>query len=436
MKNFLQTLFFFLVVTQICFSQWYEQNSGTTMHLNAVSFIDENRGFVVGDNGTILRTTNGGDLWVQLPSGTSNHLLAISVTSENIVTVVGSGGTILRTSNGGESWYSQISGTTMNLNGVHFIGPNIGMIVGGVDGWVGGGTILRTSTGGATWVPVFSDTTKWLRSVWLTNADTATIVGSYGRANDAILRTIDGGETWSDISTDADMPLLSIFYIDESYGYAVGGWWGLGDDKHGVILKTIDGGNNWSYVRSFWWHLFNSAQFVDRDTGWLATKTGYIFRTVNGGQDLQEQFRVVDPYSPWSLNSIVMTDDLSGWCVGLFGLILHTTNGGVSFVEEEEIDEIPTEFLLSQNYPNPFNPSTRIKYQVASNSRVSLVVYDILGNEIETLINEEKPAGTYEVTWYAEGLPSRQGSALTSGVYFYQLRAGSFVETKKMLLLK
>jgi hypothetical protein len=100
----------------------------------------------------------------------------------------------------------------------------------------------------------------------------------------------------------------------------------------------------------------------------------------------------------------------------------------ITSVEEEQLDQIPTEFLLSQNYPNPFNPSTSIQYKVSNVSFVSLLVYDILGNEIETLVNEEKPAGTYEITWYAENLPS--------AVYFYQLNTGEFVQTKKMLLLK
>ncbi len=85
-------------------------------------------------------------------------------------------------------------------------------------------------------------------------------------------------------------------------------------------------------------------------------------------------------------------------------------------------------FELTQNYPNPFNPSTKIKYSVPQSSNVDIKVFDILGNEIETLVDEEKPVGTYEITWYAEQLPS--------GVYFYQIRAGDFVETKKMLLLK
>jgi len=88
----------------------------------------------------------------------------------------------------------------------------------------------------------------------------------------------------------------------------------------------------------------------------------------------------------------------------------------------------PTAFSLFQNYPNPFNPSTKIKYSIPQSSNVVIKVFDVLGNEIETLVNEEKSTGTYEVTWYAEQLPS--------GVYFYQLKAGSFMETKKMILLK
>ena len=85
-------------------------------------------------------------------------------------------------------------------------------------------------------------------------------------------------------------------------------------------------------------------------------------------------------------------------------------------------------FRLNQNYPNPFNPSTKIKYSIPQSSNVVIKVFDILGNEIETLVNEEKPTGTYEITWYAENLPS--------GVYFYRLHAGDFVGTKKMVLLK
>ena len=85
-------------------------------------------------------------------------------------------------------------------------------------------------------------------------------------------------------------------------------------------------------------------------------------------------------------------------------------------------------YTLLQNYPNPFNPTTSIKYSITSEQLVTIKVYDLLGREIETLVNEEKPKGTYKSTWNAVNLPS--------GVYFYQLRAGNFVETKKMILLR
>jgi hypothetical protein len=95
---------------------------------------------------------------------------------------------------------------------------------------------------------------------------------------------------------------------------------------------------------------------------------------------------------------------------------------------DDEEKPIATEFRLEQNYPNPFNPSTIINFQLPVSSDVTLKVYDILGNEIATLVNEEKPSGSYEVGFDGKGLPS--------GIYFYQLKSGSFVETKKMLMIK
>jgi hypothetical protein len=86
------------------------------------------------------------------------------------------------------------------------------------------------------------------------------------------------------------------------------------------------------------------------------------------------------------------------------------------------------EFKLYQNYPNPFNPSTNIGFRISESGLISLKIYDVLGREVTTLVNEEKPAGTFEVTWNAVNVPS--------GVYFYQLKEGSYTATKKLLLLK
>ncbi len=141
-----------------------------------------------------------------------------------------------------------------------------------------------------------------------------------------------------------------------------------------------------------------------------------IVKIFNNSQIQEYTFNV--PHEPLSI-----TFDPNNW-------ILKDVLSNVLGIEDEKL---PVEFNLSQNYPNPFNPSTKIKYSIppVGTQRavsVQIKVYDILGNEIETLVNEEKTVGTYEVTWYAEQLPS--------GVYFYQLRAGEFISTKKMLLLK
>ena len=106
-----------------------------------------------------------------------------------------------------------------------------------------------------------------------------------------------------------------------------------------------------------------------------------------------------------------------------------------------EIENLELKFALEQNYPNPFNPSTKIRYSIPRSTEyysvlqnVTLKVYDILGNEVATLVNEEKPAGTYEVEFSAESFGNASG--LTSGIYFYRLQAGSFTETKKMILMR
>jgi hypothetical protein len=108
---------------------------------------------------------------------------------------------------------------------------------------------------------------------------------------------------------------------------------------------------------------------------------------------------------------------------------------GLAYIEssptnvEYNADNFPSEYELFQNYPNPFNPTTIISYQLPTSGFVTLKVFDILGNEVATLVNEEQTSGKYEVDFY--GVKGQ-----SSGVYIYQLRAGSFIQARKMLLLK
>jgi hypothetical protein len=132
----------------------------------------------------------------------------------------------------------------------------------------------------------------------------------------------------------------------------------------------------------------------------------------------------------------VFTYEITDPTIEAISVTATTSDGnttGFSFLElitdvEKEDNNIPTEFSLAQNYPNPFNPSTTITFSIPNEQLVSLKVFNSLGEEVANLVNENKPIGNYSVSFDASELPS--------GVYFYKISAGNFVETKKMILLR
>ena len=130
------------------------------------------------------------------------------------------------------------------------------------------------------------------------------------------------------------------------------------------------------------------------------------------------------------LYAVSFIDGITGTVVGSNGVILHTTTGGSTWIGEDPspAETLPTEMSLSQNYPNPFNPETKIRFSIVSTQHATLTVYDLLGRRVATLVDEKKAPGRYEVAF--------GGARLASGVYIYRLTAGSYVETRKMLLLK
>jgi len=125
----------------------------------------------------------------------------------------------------------------------------------------------------------------------------------------------------------------------------------------------------------------------------------------------------------WTPNQTVVPDPFSIGSEFAYALL------GTPIIVSVEVEvNGPLSFALEQNYPNPFNPSTSIKYSVPENGFVKLSVYNLLGEEVATLVNEEKAGGSYEVNLDA--------GKLTSGIYFYTMQAGRYVETKKMVLLR
>jgi hypothetical protein len=165
-------------------------------------------------------------------------------------------------------------------------------------------------------------------------------------------------------------------------------------------------------------------EFGNGTTGWVAADSGKIFVTTNSGVNWTAQSTPVNQ----NLLSVQVVGNIIGWAVGANGTILRTTNGGITIGIQQISSEVPKEFSLSQNYPNPFNPTTNIEFSITKSSFVNLTVFDASGREVETLMNGNLKAGTYNADWNA--------GKYTSGVYFYRITAGDYTETKKMILVK
>ena len=176
---------------------------------------------------------------------------------------------------------------------------------------------------------------------------------------------------------------------------------------------------------------------IFRKMEYPGAQTNYILVGVTSGNITQVVDSTVLPESTYTYK--VISFNTFGENTSNTSTITVSAPVGLEIIS----DELPDEFALMQNYPNPFNPSTKIKYtipdvalrQAQSDILVTLKVYDILGNEVATLVNEEQSPGVYEVEF---NVSSHSGEVrnLTSGIYFYQLKANSFIETKKMILLK
>ena len=153
-------------------------------------------------------------------------------------------------------------------------------------------------------------------------------------------------------------------------------------------------------------------------TGWGASQRDVFFLNREG---ILDTIFNITPYDP---------DDPEDY-VYILNLILDLRNEAV--VHIQETSKLPNKFVICQNYPNPFNPITTLRYDLPENSLVNIIIYDMLGRQVRTLVNTTQNAGYKSVIWNAT---NNQGNPVSAGVYLYQIHAGDFVQTKKMVLLK
>lgn len=402
--------------------------SGTNEKLNSVCFTDTYNGWIVGNNGLLLKSTDIGATWVSKNVNTSNDLLKVVFLDSLYGFIVGRNGTFIKTTDNGENWIVRSPLVNKDLMDVSFSNRLLGHIS------ASEGLYLKTTDGGNNWTAnlVFNPA-KYKAIIF---HDVHYQLGWIAGEHQSLHKTVNGGAFWwtESLTSPYDFCIqdLEFYKIGTSpinfQGYAVG--------EKGTILKFR--GDPFIVIpvelKSFAGYQKDGAVHLEWET---ATELN------NHGFEIERKIVGSDP-SPWVTVGFVKgagtttenrTYSFMDKSNGLenhklaYRLKQIDFDGSFNYSEEVEIDHLAhQDFVLSQNYPNPFNPNTKIKFSVPQECDVNLKIFDVLGNEIITLIDDHKEAGIYTVQFDA--------SHLSSGLYFYKLQAGSFIETKKMILLR
>ncbi|HMQ69455.1 MAG TPA: YCF48-related protein [Ignavibacteria bacterium] len=414
------------------------------------------------------------DFWSVIESPTTKNLTDISFINSNTGWIAGDSGIIIRTTNGGTDWTVQSSGTFNNIEDIFFLNERLGWAVSYEIFPVApnylGTLMLTTTDGGDTWLnEMYPDTNLFLSCVFFVDS----LKGFMGGVSSTILMTTNNGNNWAKTRTDSTLQLLlpvfkvKFFNDDPDIGYACGGF----RDIAGITWVTRDGGFNWEGTVLAPEPFFDLTILNDQKTicsggdleygssiarttnqgmNWLYDTLGVFGLSYGIDQRTPSEIWMASGYSEKFLFSrdtgltwtpfpapentavfdIVFTDTIYGFSCGGSGKILKydRTTSSINIIQNQNF---PEEYILKQNYPNPFNPTTNLEFGISEPGFVNLKVFDVLGNEVATLVNEKMPAGNYNYQF------STVNYQMSSGVYFYSLTVnGILTDTKRMLLLK
>jgi len=415
-------------------AQWVKHSFNPGFDLTRVKFISENTGWILGYHG-IFKTTDGGSNWSASDTSSQSKYYSLHVFDKDLLFCLKYTGSseeavISKSTNGGTTWNAIANLTAGHYyKTFYFLNASTGFTIGDSANFP---IIQKTNNGGTSWQNVLK-----LKS---DNGTYGTFAGISFAGNKngwaitywgILYKTTDGGDSWwladtlDIVKNGMPAPCASIQFTTADSGWVVGGLRGLS-----IIQRTTDGGKTWISSAPEQGSSLKEINMVNSQVGFFVGMVyglNNIAKTIDGGRTWRTQ--TCNPNFQSGFYSISMVNKDIGWIVGEGGTVYKTTNGGGPTSIVEDNSNKPQSFKLMQNHPNPFNPSTVINYELKTPEHVTLKVYDLLGREAETLINEYQSAGLYKVDFNASGL--------SAGIYVYQLKAGEqFIGTKKMIFLK
>ncbi|MDH5186466.1 MAG: YCF48-related protein [candidate division WOR-3 bacterium] len=337
----------FILLCAYIYTGWAPQISGTTANLHDVFFpSDTLTGYICGDSGIILKTTNSGNQWTRQTTPVTTKLNAIYFLGDT-GWVVGSELTVLSTTNGGGTWSGSSTPGGLTLYDVHFTNNSFGIIIGDR------GFCTITRDGGMTWQVIIMPTDNTLRSMFFINNSTGWLVGDRG----ICLGTLDGGSNWANLSIPEPYNLRGIYFINYR-GHAIG--------DAGSIFKTTNAGlNRYQLISPTLVNLYG-IDFEDNDTGYICGDSGFVAK-------LYRHYTIINPSI--TLFSINFPAPMVGWTVGSNGSIYKTSDGMAvtEVINKKDINPILCD-------PNPFTNYLSVK--ISSIETVRLKIYNAAGKVI------------------------------------------------------
>jgi|GEM_PF-2910074 len=408
-------------------SVWKSQSSGTSQRLNWVKAVSDQIAWIAGNNGTILRTINGGNNWwnaaVNLPvvnywciDAMDDLRAIVPVYTQDPVSTVYTA-SIYKTIDGGSNWVKKYEKNDVFINTVKMFDSMNGIAL--ADPVQGKWLVLSTSDGGETWTPQSNAPVQKEGEL-----------GNFGSCWQSIDKGWFGtdkprayalsGSSWTELPVALLDHVNTLSFDESGNGMA-------GDTNTGKMVRTRNWGQNWEAMTpsetAFSWIAYFNQRF------WL-TATKNLYSSTDLGTTWNLEATAADNLRHMSFTTAA--SGLYGWAVGRSGTILYYVPRSVP-VEEKKQESLPEGLVLHQNYPNPFNAETQILYELPYHCRIKLAIYDLLGHELRELINDNQTPGLHEASFNAGQLPS--------GIYFYKLTAveadgRSYQLTKKLMLMK
>ncbi|MFH1195794.1 MAG: YCF48-related protein [bacterium] len=435
-----------LIKTTNAGGSWSEVDITSTgiTYINSISlfFPTTSIGYIVGDNSDasasiLAKTTDSGDTWTVIKNDLS-PVYACYFVDATTGYVAGMNGFAAKTIDSGEHWTTLTTNTSETLRSVSFNSLSIGFICGT------NGKIIKTTDGGNTWADKSISTTKTLNKIKCLYENDILTCGSSG----ALYLSNNGGTNWTAQSVTTNNDLYTISIIG-STGWVFGSQGNIykSNSPLPVELTSFTASTSDNKVTLNWQtatEVNNYGFEVERSTNLQGLTNGKEGSNLGGFTSIGF---VEGSGNSNSTKEYSFTDNKVTAGNYYYRLKQIDTDGSFAYSKEIVIEtghapSLPAEFALYQNYPNPFNPVTTIRYAlptvkmgyIPSLQHVTLKIYDILGNEVVTLVNENKEPGNYEVIF--------DGSKFASGVYIYRInvnnniKTDAFVQVMKMVLIK